>query len=1183
MKPLNIYDATGSAQTGWHSTVKLNDTAISSLQDRNAKSSNSLNAVPSPFSRLHIFETAFRLVTKDIRENRDRASRVYKDLVSDCLDAIELLFNSAFHESQGDKLEFINWKASHLNGLNTDAKGQQIFSKTLSLFLEQDLQSPDQISIIKYKGIAIAGGSPYTILFTSPNLDKGVNAFKNKHYEHIFDLINPGTGALYFKKYVPFSKRSSQFKKYIAKFFNDNVNAKIQFKALWDYLDIEDIRKVNIEGEQATKELRCINGGFVQVGDIYLKANADATAIDIFNDVLIKVAYKLDSLNFQTAKYLNDDQSRNFDFLLPLKDSVAKSYDLNKISSFISYEIIGTNTVKVIFNDGKGGKAKSKIFTSSTPNKNEGRIVDLSSEFNYNFTLGIFPFVRIVDSNNELLPKYNNYYKILLGIDSPTHEALSSDKFSLSFYRVGDSDFEIISEDGAIYNSKRTVRRRFETPDSLTSIYYQVNNSTFDMIKLSLQPGLHLNQIEGLIIPKWKSRPIGKTSFDFSVDFGTTNTFIAYTNDRSEGSVPKPFDITLDDQQLVLIQKREDASGGQSVTSTFMKGNTNLLMEEVINQEFIPPVLLPREEGSPFKMPFRTAVYQQKNAKEYSIFNDINIHFAYQKIPFGEQAQSTNEIIPNIKWDITDKKDIGSKRRVESYINEICHLLKYKVLLNDGDPSRTKISWFVPQSLSYAAINSYKEIWNKSVETVFGSIAKSTMVYESEAPYYFLRKSAAIDDSSSVLSIDIGGGSTDVMLFVNHLPRVGTSFNFAGNVLWGNGYNEFTNDARENGFYKAISKLVEDEIKRDRTLSLNSQYFAKKSTEEIINFWIANSDKIKIDDYLKADEFKIVYLFHYCSLIFHITQLVKTANMAAPTCLIFSGNGSKYLNALGDTALLSKITGFIINRLYKQQKASPQIILPNKDRKEATCYGGIYKKENVDFISKTHIGTTENFQFSNGNVTYNEIENKLTSIKESVISNVNELIETMVELNNYLPFKSHLNIDLDIGAIKNLINSKLSSFFDKGYNIRKEKIEFDEHVSDSLFFYPLTGVIYELSKVTKETLVEFVPKLIKFSGAPSAENTFSSVALDETKNLNSIFKISIPVNNPNEADFEIIEEPSVYHRAYMSTEHILSPVSDCEKFPTSTSNLMIRQLNKGKLRRDGDNWIVTERLKIEFI
>jgi hypothetical protein len=305
--------------------------------------------------------------------------------------------------------------------------------------------------------------------------------------------------------------------------------------------------------------------------------------------------------------------------------------------------------------------------------------------------------------------------------------------------------------------------------------------------------------------------------------------------------------------------------------------------------------------------------------------------------------------------------------------------------------------------------------------------------------------------------------------------------------------------------------------------------------------------------------------------------------MAAPTCLIFSGNGSKYLNSLGDVDLLGKITGFIIDRIYKHQNAAPQIILPTRDRKEATCYGGIYKKDTVDFISKTHIGTKEGYQNLKKVITYSDVENQLPQVKESVLSNLNDLIEIIVELNDHVPFKSHLHIDQDIMAVKNMIVSKLSSFFDKGYSNRKEKIEFDEVVSDSLFFYPLAGVIYELGKVTKENLNLYVHKQIWFSGAPSSQNSFSSLTFDKTKNLNSIYRISVPINNPNEAEFEIIDESSVHHRAYMSTDHILSPVCDCEKFPTSTHNLAIRQLNKGKLHRDGSQWIVTDRLKIEFI
>ena len=60
---------------------------------------------------------------------------------------------------------------------------------------------------------------------------------------------------------------------------------------------------------------------------------------------------------------------------------------------------------------------------------------------------------------------------------------------------------------------------------------------------------------------------------------------------------------------------------------------------------------------------------------------------------------------------------------------------------------------------------------------------------ESAAPYYYYEASAQTVTTKPVLSIDIGGGSTDIVFFVDKTPKFGTSFNFAGNGLWGDGFN----------------------------------------------------------------------------------------------------------------------------------------------------------------------------------------------------------------------------------------------------------------------------------------------------------------------------------------------------------------------------------------------------------
>jgi hypothetical protein len=1188
MSVLNIFDATGDPHTGWRYTEKLNESAISQLKDKSARTTNALNAVPSPFSRIHTFDTAFKLVTRDLKEGQDRASEIYRELVSDGLDAIELAFNANYHRSQGDELTFVNWTMADLVTLQTGNYGQNVLSKTLQTFIEADFdQGQLEISMVKYKGLVIAGSSPFTLMFTTSNLDKSRSEkpgmrFRSTRYNTGFDLVNPSSGKTYFSKIVPFSKRSGAFKNYLVGLFDQNKQWKTgRTKVLWDYLVAEGADRVIVK-HSPTKANLSTNGGIFKVGEVPLNANADVFSAEIFNDHIVRVEYKLNKQCFYTPTYQNDIDGRQFDFLLPLKPEFFAHFKPQDIPKYFTYELLGER-VRISYRNEGLEKPLTKDYVFQGNGKTEGRIISKGKGADYTFMLGVFPFLKVMNADGTQAEQYNDFYKVSLSVEGGMNQALlNTDNFGLEFFKIAGSGVERISSDGERYNAKRQVRRAFESPDSLASIYYQVNGSHFDLINISLHKVTGLENINGLVVPKWKEKRVGDKQFDFSVDFGTTNTFIAYTDDPNHSSMPKPFDIGINELHMVMLHDIPPASEGSTLTATFWREpTTRTLVKNIMCNEFVPPVFLPNEPQSIFKMPFRTAIYQKKNINSFHLFSDMNIHFGYQKTEIDATAIEYQEIVANLKWNISSMKDLGSKARVEGFIDELCMLFKYKVLLNNGNPKLTRLNWFIPQSLSEASIELYERIWNEKVKKTLCSAHQPKRVYESEAPFYFLERTGKIENNDAVLSIDIGGGSTDAMLFVNKLPRLGTSFNFAGNILWSNGYNQLSSDAKDNGFYQKINSKIQEVISKDDFLRSSMPSYANKSTDEIINFWITNDDKTKVTDYLRDPEFKIVYLFHYCSIVYHLAQLLKSNNYPEPTCIIFSGNGSKYIDFIASEKILAQISAYIFGKVFEKEVKRPQVILPLENRKEATSYGGIFKKSEVEFRSKSYLGTA--LDFENAAVkTYTDVENRITEIKPSIKQNIVQMLDIIEGLNDVVNFKNQLNIEFSVGSVRNFIAQQLDANFEKGYGIRKEKISYDENVSDSLFFYPLIGVIFELAKITKEQLEEFTPKFKRYAMEPTLENTFEFAALSDERSFNSVFELAIPSNNPNEATFSILPDEIVYQRAYTSREFVLTPVCELLNVPSS-HKINIKQHNVGKLRKDGNKWIVTEKLKVEFI
>lgn len=102
----------------------------------------------------------------------------------------------------------------------------------------------------------------------------------------------------------------------------------------------------------------------------------------------------------------------------------------------------------------------------------------------------------------------------------------------------------------------------------------------------------------------------------------------------------------------------------------------------------------------------------------------------------------------------------------------------------------------LPIEYEIGKIRKMEEIWAKTFQEVFGIKADNTNIIkmpESVAPYYYYKCSDKFHGAASnVVSIDIGGGSSDLAVFEpsSKQPIMLSSFRFAANVLFGDGFSE---------------------------------------------------------------------------------------------------------------------------------------------------------------------------------------------------------------------------------------------------------------------------------------------------------------------------------------------------------------------------------------------------------
>jgi hypothetical protein len=100
------------------------------------------------------------------------------------------------------------------------------------------------------------------------------------------------------------------------------------------------------------------------------------------------------------------------------------------------------------------------------------------------------------------------------------------------------------------------------------------------------------------------------------------------------------------------------------------------------------------------------------SSTEPALFEEINIGFYVDY----DNPQTTFKYQSNLKWLLETRKDDYDKGRVMAFIEELLLLIRNKVILNNGDITRTQIAWLVPQSMSSNQIEKYEEIWNTLFE-----------------------------------------------------------------------------------------------------------------------------------------------------------------------------------------------------------------------------------------------------------------------------------------------------------------------------------------------------------------------------------------------------------------------------------------------------------------------------------
>jgi hypothetical protein len=370
--------------------------------------------------------------------------------------------------------------------------------------------------------------------------------------------------------------------------------------------------------------------------------------------------------------------------------------------------------------------------------------------------------------------------------------------------------------------------------------------------------------------------------------------------------------------------------------------------------------------------------------------------------------------------------------------------------------------------------------WNELFNQYFNPSQQAVGITESLAPFYYFKGINKLQGGAfkPVVSIDIGGGTTDIVVFKSNKPLLMTSFKFAANAIFGDGFSEY-GAASSNGLISKYLPYYENLLATNKLYDLSkvlSSIKDKNKTEDINAFFFSIENNPKIRDkklfsynsLLSNDEdLKIIFIYFYSAIIYHIADLMKQKQIELPKHIVFSGTGSKVLNVISsDLKILANLSKKIFENVYGKSFDTDGLSIETEKEmpKEVTCKGGLMLNAEDLAIDISSIKATNTCLEGISKLTYDQLNE---TAKENIANYVSDFNEFFFNLNTQYGFADYFNVSAkSLEIFKDELNKHLRDYLEEGleYNKKLDEIATDDkEVEETLFFYPLIGAINNLS------------------------------------------------------------------------------------------------------------------------
>ena len=1115
---------------GWQETAQLGTKDIETIEDPNgAKASLPITSIPTPFAGFELAKTAFAYCA----EMGVKGSTIYHKMAANALDVLEIFFCYKSKYAKLFQIVTWD-KSNDLQRLAADGVPEHAaVAATLGLFLSQDAQSfnfarMQYIYMLNYIGpgavgqINIVGGtSPTSVCMASANDLSYVRGVYLSNYHEAFQPDEDGTFRSLvdrdrdFREFVyllskqpGFNGLFNEFHAYVDTCFKADTDTEFKnrlnmaqpslYGSIYqpllagssqmmlagdipmmcmagDRIAEESDFRILSEGDQQRLPLVLPSEPYFETGMRYTTTDwkpslmvplADPRPIDertlpfdttqypylttddVFEPYLIRTVFPVNESAFFTNMFRGNNRTADeCQYLLPLKPEILRYISVKTLTGYAG------NTSKPVFqlNEMPDGRMQAVInipvqkgryvtlhreYTTAQVDPNPERLIWPIMECR--FDLFLFPSYHIED------PDLEKPQRIYL-VDEDT-AGYKKDQFQYSVYAYRDNESEPLRH---TLVERADKRRQF-----LTSKYFCLKEE-FDYLVVT-------NTIaSGILVPLYRSVKQGSKVFDFAIDFGTTNTHVEFKTDTD--AEPQPLTVTTDDVQVLSLNSQSRRALDmidQEGLESFYGGPAQAFM-----QEFVPVAI---GEGEIARFPMRTNLCYRSGhsveGREIFPLADYNIGFHYEK----EDTYDYNETRPDLKWDSSR----GNNLLVEAYFEELLMLIRNKVLLSGGFLPRTSITWFYPVCMQPYQISNLENSWNKLCRRLISPQGyKLQKVAESLAPYYYYTKKEDVDaESRPVVSMDIGGGTTDFVVYhTGNQAALIAPVRFAGNNIYG----DFLGRGPEyNGFVKAFAPDFDVKL-RDISGVSDVYLKSKRNSAEFISFLYSLDSNprmagrgISFSEELRANqELRVVLMMFFAAEVYYAAKLLEMRQLKTPAYITVSGTASKVLSLIGSIDALQSLATHIFNDVLGDTGKVELKLVENP--KEITCKGGLnmkqrYVVEDVEEITR----------FRSGSKTLDSIaipryKDITPQVRAEVLEAYEKFVDYFFGLNQRYSFAKYFGVsnEREFAKFRTVLTEKAEQDFNKAIEARNDSMTDEENpeLKDSLFFIPLTGGISRLA------------------------------------------------------------------------------------------------------------------------